>query len=204
MFFQVAWFENSDHGERQEVQVSKTSYCCLWHFTQSCSWNNIILVQVQFRQKYYSCQVRHDLGPTTPRQYISCSWDTRLNHWAIRDLKEMYCHIFLFGGLRQTCNGFQIDRHTSNQYFWFKYNLDRSTTHPKCNTTRVWTHDLQIVDSTFYVCKMLVLTTEPSGISHFDIVVWTLFYSDDLAVVLWWGIQPYKEGATDKHMCSSI
>ena len=31
-----------------------------------------------------------------------------------------------------------------NKYFWFKYDLDRSTTHPKFDPTGVRTHDLQI------------------------------------------------------------
>ena len=29
-------------------------------------------------------------------------------------------------------------------YFWFKYDLDRSTTHPEYDPTGVWTHDLHI------------------------------------------------------------
>ena len=33
-------------------------------------------------------------------------------------------------------------------YLWFKYDLARSITHPKFDTTRVWTHDIQIMNST--------------------------------------------------------
>ena len=48
-------------------------------------------------------------------------------------------------------------------YLWFK--SDRRTTYPKLNSTGVWTHDLQMVDSAFHVPEMPVLTTEPSGTS---------------------------------------
>ena len=36
-------------------------------------------------------------------------------------------------------------------YFLFKYELDRNTTHPKFDPTRVWTHDLEIMGKTFHV-----------------------------------------------------
>ena len=49
-----------------------------------------------------------------------------------------------------------------SEYLRFKYDLDKSTTHPKFNLTGVWTHDLQIMDSIFHVLGMLALTTEPS------------------------------------------
>ena len=42
---------------------------------------------------------------------------------------------------------------------WFA--LDRSTIHPKFNRTGNQTHDLQIIDTTFHVPEMLILTTEP-------------------------------------------
>ena len=39
-------------------------------------------------------------------------------------------------------------------YVWFKKNLDRSTTRPKFNLARVWTHDLQIMTvCTFHVTE---------------------------------------------------
>ena len=39
-------------------------------------------------------------------------------------------------------------------YFWFKYNLDTSITHPKFGLTGIQTHDLQIMNSTFHVPEM--------------------------------------------------
>ena len=36
-------------------------------------------------------------------------------------------------------------------HFWFKFNLERSTMHPKFNLTRIRANDLWIKDSTFYV-----------------------------------------------------
>ena len=47
--------------------------------------------------------------------------------------------------------------------FSFKYNLDNSSRHSKLDPIGVRTDDLQIMDNTFYVPEMLVLTTEPSG-----------------------------------------
>ena len=46
-------------------------------------------------------------------------------------------------------------------YFWFKYELNRSTTHSKFDPTgvRTWPPDH---DSTFYVTEMIALTTQPS------------------------------------------
>ena len=52
-----------------------------------------------------------------------------------------------------------LDRYDS----WNKYKLDISTMHPKFKPTRVQTHDLQIMDSTFQVPEKLILTTELSG-----------------------------------------
>ena len=46
--------------------------------------------------------------------------------------------------------------------FRFKYDFDRSTTHPKSDLSGVRTHDLHIMDSTRHVHEMLVLTTESS------------------------------------------
>ena len=48
--------------------------------------------------------------------------------------------------------------------FWFKSDPDKWTTHPKFNPTGVWAHDIQIMDSTFHVHQMLVLTTKSSGL----------------------------------------
>ena len=59
-----------------------------------------------------------------------------------------------------------------NIYLWFKYDLDRSTLHPKFESTGVRAHDLQIIDTTFHVPQTLVLTAEPSGTScrnHFQL-----------------------------------
>ena len=47
-------------------------------------------------------------------------------------------------------------------YVLVQVDLDRSTMHPKFNLTRVQTNDLQIMDSTFYISKMLALVREPS------------------------------------------
>ena len=51
--------------------------------------------------------------------------------------------------------------------FWFKYNLHTSTTsaHHKLDPTGIQTYDLQIIDSTFHVLEMIVLTTVPLGTS---------------------------------------
>ena len=54
-------------------------------------------------------------------------------------------------------------------YFWFKYDLNRSTMHPKVNPIGVRTHDLQIMDSSFCVPETLALTTEPSETSNSEI-----------------------------------
>ena len=51
------------------------------------------------------------------------------------------------------------------KYIWFKYKLDRSTTHSKFNLTGVQTHDLQTGppnhDSTYHVTVTPALTTQP-------------------------------------------
>ena len=47
--------------------------------------------------------------------------------------------------------------------FLFKYNLDRSTTHPKFDPTGIQTHDLQIMTvKAFHVTETAALTTQPS------------------------------------------
>ena len=46
--------------------------------------------------------------------------------------------------------------------------------HSMFDLTRVQTHDLQIMDNTFNIPEMLVLTTEPSGTSkemHYHIIL---------------------------------
>ena len=48
-------------------------------------------------------------------------------------------------------------------YFWFKYDIDRSTMHHKFDLTWVQTHGVSDHDSAFHVPEMLILTTEPSG-----------------------------------------
>ena len=53
----------------------------------------------------------------------------------------------------------------TQKYYLFKYYLDKGTTHPKFDLTGVRTHDRQIMDSTFNVREMLVLTTEQSETS---------------------------------------
>ena len=47
-------------------------------------------------------------------------------------------------------------------YVGLKFDLDRITTHPKFNPTRVQTYDIQIMETTFHVPETLALTTEPS------------------------------------------
>ena len=49
------------------------------------------------------------------------------------------------------------------RYLWFKYVLNRCTTHPKFYPTGDRTHDLQIMDRTFHVPDMPFLTNRPSG-----------------------------------------
>ena len=53
--------------------------------------------------------------------------------------------------------------------------FDRSATHPKFDPTRVQTHNIQIMESTFHVHEVLALTTKPSGThkKHF----WGIFGS---------------------------
>ena len=41
-------------------------------------------------------------------------------------------------------------------YFGLKYNVDRSTTHPKLSPTGVQTHDLQIMNNPFHVPETLL------------------------------------------------
>ena len=49
-------------------------------------------------------------------------------------------------------------------FFCFKYDLDKSNTHPKIDPTGVQTHDLQILRVYyFHVSEAPVLTTPPSG-----------------------------------------
>ena len=69
-------------------------------------------------------------------------------------------------------------------YFWFKYDLHRSTSHPKYNPTGVRTHDLPTMDSTFHVPEMLTLTTEPPGppSSQYEIATLVLYASDGQVV----------------------
>ena len=50
--------------------------------------------------------------------------------------------------------------------FWFKHGLARSTMYPKFNPTEVWTYDLQIMNSTFYVPKTATLLVVVAGSSH--------------------------------------
>ena len=40
--------------------------------------------------------------------------------------------------------------------------LSQDCTHPKFDPTKVWTHDLQIMDSTFHVRETAAVTTEAS------------------------------------------
>ena len=51
---------------------------------------------------------------------------------------------------------------TPTYLFWFKCDLDKSTTHPNFDIIGVQTHDLQIMDSVFHVPETLVLITESS------------------------------------------
>ena len=52
-------------------------------------------------------------------------------------------------------------RHTK-EYVWIKYDLDRSTTHPKLDLTGVQPHDLEPDHgSTFHVTETPFLTTLP-------------------------------------------
>ena len=60
-------------------------------------------------------------------------------------------------------------------HFWFKYDLDSHTMHPKFNPTEIRIHDLQIMNSTIsYPWNAVVQTTRPSLTSkqsmtwHFD------------------------------------
>ena len=46
--------------------------------------------------------------------------------------------------------------------FGWSTTQDRSTMHPKFDPAGVWTHDLQIMASTFHVTEMPALTTRPS------------------------------------------
>ena len=59
--------------------------------------------------------------------------------------------------------------------FWFKYDFDRSATHPKLNLTGVRTYDLQIMHSTFYVPATLAL------INHWS---WAIFDLTNTGVLL--------------------
>ena len=56
--------------------------------------------------------------------------------------------------------------HCSVTFFWkgggFKYNLDKSTMHPKFDLTGVRTHDLWFINSSLHVPERLNLTTEPA------------------------------------------
>ena len=50
---------------------------------------------------------------------------------------------------------------------WLIYlvQVGRNTTHPKFDPTGFRTHDMQVIDSTYHVPEMLILTTEPSEAS---------------------------------------
>ena len=52
-----------------------------------------------------------------------------------------------------------MEPYVSDIYVWFKYNLDRNTTHPKFDLTGVRT--FEIIDSTFHDPETLILTNEP-------------------------------------------
>ena len=69
-----------------------------------------------------------------------------------------------------TCNFYVYA--LSAGYFSFTYDLDRCTMHPKFDPTRVRNHDLQIMDKTCHVPKMLVLITEPSGIKTLPFILY--------------------------------
>ena len=81
---------------------------------------------------------------------------TVVNHLAILTSEnEMYCHIILEVLCDIKCKGCQIDWCTGNWYFWIKYDLDRSTTHPQIlpdHGSNSWPQDR---DSTFHVTEML-------------------------------------------------
>ena len=77
----------------------------------------------------------------------------------------MFCLIILGIWDDFKCTGPKWNDALEIDIFWFKYDLDRSITHPKFDWTRVRTHDLQIMESTVHVNEKLVLTTKPSGTS---------------------------------------
>ena len=121
---------------------------CKSHFI--CVFGPGFWVKVQLKT-----EVLHTLSSTRPGfelmisrswQYISCLWDACCNHSSINDFSRNVLPWRSEVWSDFKCTGSQVDWCTGNFIFsvqvWFK---DRSTTHPKLDSTGVWTHDLQIM-----------------------------------------------------------
>ena len=97
---EYAWF-NTNVVQLLYMRSFPELPVCLYggHYDQ---WGyDRFLVQVRLRQKYYALQVWlqvwHNLGSnpwhSNHRQYISCPWDTCLNHWTIKGLWYI-CNVY--------------------------------------------------------------------------------------------------------------
>ena len=77
-----------------------------------------------------------------------------MSHLAIR---EVLCrHVHLYSTTSRLI--FTIEaRYNKLTYIWLKYDLDRYTADPKFDLTGVQAHDVQIMNSTFYVPETLIL-----------------------------------------------
>ena len=60
-----------------------------------------------------------------------------------------------------------LGKHVNNKkiYFWFTYDLNKSTKQSKLDTTGDRTFDIHIIDSTFHIPEVLTLSVRPSGTS---------------------------------------
>ena len=107
--------------------------------------------------------------------------DQSLNSHSLQETVCMvYCTLVMVArktrraqqNLHTTCLiSYDILKHKVCWLVWFKYNLPEIPCTTKCNPTGVWTHDLNIIGSTFHVPEMIVWTTEPSGTSWLGMAV---------------------------------
>ena len=82
--------------------------------------------------------------------------------------------------------------HDSHSYFWFKYDLDRSTTHTMFYRTGFQTHDLHIMTVHFLALR----TMQQKNLAHYVSLIshtWVFYH---LGVALDWAVYQERIGRT--------
>ena len=69
------------------------------------------------------------------------------------------------------------------------YGLDRSTTHPKFDLTRVRTHDLQVIESTFHLLSWKAKKAAPPWTGWWEgggVGTMSKVIKNDVAMIFWY------------------